>query len=326
MNYTLPIDITQIQGTAGKMQPKIKSLMMATILDAYGYLTKFPGNVRVSEDLVTSIDGTIMMPFDPALSVTNKKLATLDKRQLVVRVGMGYIVDTKERYRDTYIATAEDLDENTKTLPFADWYILTYGGVARKDLSLVVWQGVYNSVGTSPKDIADGFLKIIADDITATNISTANANLYTLGGSATDYTSSTIGDELKNQFALLPQERQEAGVNIYIPYRYKQVYKEWFKSEYTNVPDGDVPTEYLDGTDKKAKFVWTSDMGTTKRVVMCSKENLVYGVDKGSEDFGKINVFAPNNNPYMIAATNKVVLGFQIHTVNSREFNCNNLA
>jgi len=320
------IDISAIQGTAGKMQPEIKKLMMETIRKTFGYLKKYPGDVQSSVDLLTFEEGSIMMPLDTSLSTTNKKLGIIDKRSLAVKVGMGYIMDEIERYRDTYLVTLDELGLKEAQLPFATWYLRTYADVGLKDLSVVPWQGIHNAAGTTPKDIADGYLKIIADDITATKISVAKGNLYELSGSATDYTASTIGDELKAQFAKFPQLTQEEGVTIHIPYRYKQMYKEWYKSEYTMITDGNVPTEFLDGSDNKAKFNWTSDIGTSKRVVMCTADNLVYGVDKASKEFGKVMVFNPNGNPYLMAATNKTVIGFQIHTINSRAFNCNNLA
>lgn len=325
MDYVNPIDIQQIQGTADKMKPEIARMMMSSIREHFAYLSKFPGDVQSTADLLTFEDGTIMGPYTTDLASRTKKLGIIDKRSLTVRVGMGYISDEIERYRNTYMATLDELGM-PKDLPFAKWYLETYTLVGLKDLALIPWQGVYNGAGSDPKDIADGYLKIIADEITATKITTALGNLYTLSGAATDYTSSSIGDELKAQFNLFPQKTQEAGVEIHIPYRYKTMYKEWFKSEYTNVMDGDVPTEYLDGTDKKAKFFWDSDMGTTKRVVMCRPGMLVYGVDKANKEFGKITVFNPEGNPLLLGAINKTVIGFQIHSINSRMFNCNNLA
>ncbi len=325
-DLTTPIDITAINDTALQMQPKIKRLMMNNIRETFANFTKYPGDVRSKVDLLTFEEGSIMQPYDPNLA-TSKNLGVIDKRTLAVDVGMSFIKDEVERYRNTYLAAIEELGLKDKAkLPFASWYLETITMVGLQDLYELPYLGVRNPTGTNAVDITDGFLKIIADEITANNITTAKGNLYTLTGAATDYTAATIGDELKAQFDLLSEKAQQKGVDIHIPYRYKRMYKEWFKAEYPNITDGDVPTEYLDGTDKKARFVWTSAMGTSKRVIMTTKNNLYFGVDKSSGDFGKIMVFYFQNNPYILAATNKSVLGFQIRTLNAREFNVNNLA
>jgi hypothetical protein len=103
------------------------------------------------------------------------------------------------------------------------------------------------------------------------------------------------------------------------------MYKEWYKNEYSMITDGDVPTEYLDGTDKKAKFVWTSAMGTSKRVIFTTPTNLFYGVDKANKEFGQVTVFFFQGNPYILAATNKSVIGFQLRTLDASELVINNL-
>jgi len=323
MSATSPIDIQQILNTAGKIQPKISRLMMQSIKTILAGLSP-EYDVQNTRDLLTFEEGNIMQPYDANLT-TAKDLGVIDKRTLTVDVGMLYIADEIERYRSTYLVTLEELDLTSAKLPFANWYLETITQVGLQDLYKLPWQGV-KAVGTDPEDITDGYLQIIADEITATNISVANGNLYTLTGAAVDYTSSTIGDELKGQFELFPELTQERGVVCHIPYRYKSMYKEWFKSEYPNITDGNVDTEYLDGTDRKCKFNWTSAIGTSKRVTMTTSDNLKYGIDKMNKEFGKIVVFNPNNNPFLLAAVNKIVIGFQIRTLNSREFNCNNLA
>ncbi len=322
-DLTTPIDIQQINNTANQKKPKISRLMMENVREVLAYLTIELG-IQATRDLLTFEEGSIMQPYDPTLA-NAKDLGVIDKRTLSVNVGMLYIKDEVERYRQTYMVTLQELNLTAAKLPFAQWYLETIALVGLQDMHILPWQGV-KGAGTSTKDITDGYLKIIADEITASNITVAKGNLYELSGSATDYTAANIGDELKAQFALLPALTQERGVIVHIPWRYKQIYKEWFKSEYPNITDGDVPTEYIDGTDKKAKFNWTTAIGTSKRVTMTTKSNLVCGIDNANKEFGKIVVFRPNNNPFLIAAVNKVVIGFQIRTLDKREFNVNNLA
>jgi hypothetical protein len=326
-SITVPIDITAINNTAREMQPEIRDYLMSQISEKFPLFRKYPGSVRQSADIVYFRNGKIMGSYNPDLTTkASNQLGILSKRTLTVRKGMGLIVDEVERYRNTYMGTLADLKEGQKKLPFGAWYVEKYKSVGLEDISTLPWQGVYNDGGANPHDIADGFLRIIADEVTATNISTANGNYYELSGAATDYTASNIGDELKAQYTKFPEKTQNAGVTIHIPYRYKQMYKEWFKNEYSNITDGDVPTEYLDGTDKKARFNWDSEMGTTKRVIMCTLEVLTYGMDGDSNEFGLITTFWYSGNLYLLAGTNTLVIGFQIGTLDSSMFNVNNLA
>ncbi len=325
-DLTTPIDVTAIQGTANQMKPKIKKLMMHSIRTVLGTLANIKG-VQSTIDMLTFIEGNIAIPYDPTLQ-NWQKLGDIKKRTASVKVGMVPIKDEIERYRDTYMVALEDLNLTEKKLPFAQWYLETYVGVGLQSLFVLPYQGVHNASGTTAIDIADGFFKIIEDEKAASTpgISEALGNMYVLSGAATDYTASNIGDELKAQYFSMPEITQQlAVVEIRIPYRYKQMYKEWFKSEYPNITNGDIDATYLDGTDKKAKFIWESAMGTSRKVIMNVKGVMTYETDKDNKEFGKATIFHPENNPFYIAMVNKIVIGFQIHTLDKRVFNVNNL-
>jgi hypothetical protein len=323
-DLTTPIDITAIQGTADKMRPEIKKLMMHNIRTVLGTLKNIKG-VQSSVDMLTFIEGNLAMPYDPDLAVW-QKLGDIKKRTANVKIGMIPIKDEVERYRDTYMVTLDELNLTEKQLPFAQWYLETVAAVGLQSLFVLPYNGVHNASGTSAVDICDGFFKIIEDEKTLTNISAGNANLYTLPDGATDYSAANIGDYLKLQYQSFPEITQQlAQVEIRIPYRYRETYREWFKSEYTYLGPNDVDLDYLDGTDKKAKFIWESGMGTSKKVIMNVPGVMTYQTDNDNKEFGKIKVFHPNNNPFYVAMVNKIVIGFQIHTLDKRVFNVNNL-
>jgi len=323
-DLTTPIDIQQIQNTADKKRPEINKMMMYNIRKVLATLVHI-SDVQASIDLLSFVEGDIAMPYDPTLANWNK-LGDVVKRTATVRVGMIPIKDEVERYRNSYMVTLEDLNLTEAKLPFAQWYLETITQVGLQSLHKVPYQGVYNAAGTTPVAIADGFFKIITDEKTANNITVAKGNLYELSGAAADYTSSTIGDELLAQYQKFPEiTQQEAVVEIRIPYRYKWMYKAWMKTEYPNITNGDIDTEYLDGTDKKAKFIWESGMGTSKKVIMNVPGALTYETDRDNKEFGKMKVFHWQNNPFYIAAVNKIVIGFQIASLDPRVFNVNNL-
>jgi len=321
-SLTVPIDISAINNTANTRKEAIAKLMMRTMDSVFGYLTKIPG-VQHTRDLLTFEEGSIMKPYDSTLGTT-ATLGKVVKRVLTVNTGMFFLQDELERYRATYMATLDELATNPAKLPFSQWYLETIAETGMQDLFSLPFQGL-KGAGTTTIDITDGFLKIIADEITATNIAAGKGNLYAVTGSA--YSTSNIGAELLAQFRKFPDYIQERGVEIYIPFHLQNTYREWLKSEYTFISNGDdVMMQYLDGTNRKGKFIWTSAIpSTSNRVIMSAEKNLCYGVDAGG-DFGRIHVFNPNNNPYLMAATGKTTLGFQIRSVEKRQLVVNDLA
>lgn len=321
-DLTTPIDITAIQDTANKIRPEIKSLMMQNIQTVLAKLA-IQGGIQHDRDLLTFIDGTVGMPYDSLLQNWNK-LGEIVKRTVEVKVGMVPIKDEVERYRKSYMVTLDDLNLTEKKLPFAEWYLRTYVGVGLKSLHTLPYQGVYNAAGTTPNAICNGYFKIIEDEKTATNISVVKGNMYEVG--AADYTVSNIFEKLKAQYDLFPDVTKEyAEVEIRIPYRYRAIYREWYKTEYSTLSPKEIDLDYLDGTDGKAKFLWESAMGTEKKVIMNVPGNLMYGVDRDNQEFGKPTIFHWNGNPLWIAMLNKIVIGFQIYSLDSRVFNVNNL-
>jgi len=322
MDLTTPIDITQIQDTADKTRPKIKMLMMQNIKTILSTLYNISG-IQNTADMLTFIEGQQAMPYNPDIPIWNK-LGDIVKRTAQVQVGMVPIRDEVERYRKTYLVTLQELNLNEKQLPFAQWYLETITAAGLQSMFIVPYQGVRNAAGTTALDICDGFFKIIADEKTANNITVAKGNLYELSGGATDYTTSNIGDLLKEQYFKFPEITQQLGtVNIRMPYRYREIYKTWWKNEYPNNIGGDVPTDYLDGTDKKAKFIWESGMGSSKKVIMDVPGVMTYQTDDDNKEFGKMKIWNPN--PFYVACVNKIVIGFQIYTLDSRVFSVNNL-
>lgn len=321
---TTPIDITAIQNTADKKKPTIKKLMMHSIRTVLKTLAHMQG-IQFKKDFLSFIEGTLAMPYDPELKNWNK-LGEIVKREAEVKVGMVPIKDEVERYRDTYLVTLEDLNLTEKKFPFAQWYLETISDTGLQSLFFIPYLGVHNAAGTQAIDICDGYFKIIADEKANGNISEAKGNMYVLEDAATDYTAANIGTQLQKQYKTFPEITRQIGkVEIRIPYRYRDMYREWLKSEYPNLGPNDYDLTYLDGTDKKAKFTWESAMGDAKTVIMNVPGNLTYQTDKDNKEFGKMKIFHPNGNPFYVACVNKIVIGFQIYTLDKRTINVNNL-
>lgn len=331
ITYSTDLDLSAIQGTANQMQPEIRRLMSQSIREQLKRFKRH-NNVRISKDLLTAIGQEIVRPFDPDLPDTpsnSSKLGTVEKRTLSVHLGMIFVRQQPESVRDTYLDKIERLGIPQKKFPFHQFFIELIAQQAMEDLHQVTWQGVLNGSGTAAVDLTNGFLKHITDAVSDGTISTGNGNLYQVTDSTldtdpvTDYSESTIMDELRKQYDMLPEHVRERGNPVcYISSQYKRMYQDAYIAEYTHVTRDQVPMDRLDGTN--LKLSWESGMGSSKRVIMTIPDNPNYGVDGQNNEFGKLKFFHPLNNPNWVAAQSKIALGFQWATFNSKVFVCNN--
>jgi len=321
MDFLSPIDIQKINGESNKNALPIGRLATKKIQETLSFLT-VEKNVQKTRDLITFMEGTMLQPYNPSVIGAGKDMGAFDKRTLTIEVGMLLSkADEPERYRDTWLATLSELELKPEQLPFSKWYLETLAIIAEQDLVQLPFLGK-KGAGTTVVDICDGYHEIVNDEITATNISSAKGNLY----DASAYTAANIGDQLKEQYLKFPdQTQQRGGILAYVPWNMRELYREFLINKYQyQVADGDVKMDYLDGTDKKVKHNWLAAMGSSQRVYMTTAGILKYGLSS-PDIYGKITVFNPNGNPYLVQATKKVPIGFQIQTLDSRAFNSNDI-
>ena len=140
------------------------------------------------------------------------------------------------------------------------------------DLETAVWTGTYNASGTTPAATMSGILTLVTAAITALEIPAANVT----AGAA--LTSSNAFDEFK----LIRDKIDPA-------YRNKEMFclcsvaaKDKYLTDY-QATLGATPYNsnydqiYLEGT--RAQIIAVPGMGTSSRVLVTPKENLVYGFD-----------------------------------------------
>jgi hypothetical protein len=140
------------------------------------------------------------------------------------------------------------------------------------DLEVAVWTGTYNASGTTAAATMDGILTLLTAAITAEEVPTGNV----ADGDA--ITASNAFD----QFKLIRDK-------IAPEYRSKEMLclcsvgvKDFYLSDY-QATVGAIPYNtgydqvYLEGT--RAKIVAVPGMGSSQRVIITPKENLVYGYD-----------------------------------------------
>jgi len=323
MDLLTPIDITKLNDSSRLKAQQLGMLAMKNIEETLSYLTIERGIPNI-KDFWMFEEGSVLMPYFPSIIGAGKDIGKIEKRTLMLDIGMLLTkADEVERYRNTW--TAENMKFNLKANqnPFGDWFLKVLMNIEKQDLDQIPFLGVKNAVGTTPKDITNGFHKIVDLDVIAGTISVALKNQY----AAAAYTAANIGDQLKEQYQLFPDFVQQSGnIEIFAPWNMRELYRGWLINKYTyTITDGDVMLDYLDGTNKKCKINWLSAMGTSQRVYMTSKDNLICGLSN-PDIYGPVYIFNPGNNVYLIQATKKYPIGFQLRSINYRMFNTNNIA
>lgn len=137
-----------------------------------------------------------------------------------------------------------------------------------------VYKGIYNGAGTTPADTMTGFLKLIADEITATNITPVVTGAITSTNvvDKLEATYDALGEAYKGKPTIMK-------VNPQIFDWYNRKYRVDFgtNQDYKGMAKLRRP---LDGT--MCEIVREPGLGTSQRVIASPVENFVYGVDSAS--------------------------------------------
>lgn len=322
MNLTLPIDISAVNQARTDFGGLLKGLNMlsaAEILqDAYPSL-----GIQNSRELGKVENGAISSKYNGVFLGTNK-LGTIVPRTITVRPIVAEMADEPERYRTTYVA---DIAGNMwdKAHPFELW-ILQYGiDLASEELHDALFTAKYSS---SPSALAitdafDGWSTIIDTDIASGLIAAEHGNLYVGDASITR---ANAGDYLLAMWQQMHPTFRRKNSIMWIPSDVADAYDAWYRDEHDAPPNVDVSgQEFLEGTQKKCRIKRHTAMPAgAQRVILTTRENMVYGTDK-IEDMKSMKAF-PSGNPYLFTATMKYVFGCQFVSIHEREFCVNDLA
>jgi hypothetical protein len=160
-------------------------------------------------------------------------------------------------------------------LPFEAFIMQYINSKIKENLRLqAIYKGVYNAAGTTPVTTMDGFLKLIADEITATTIAPIVTGAITSTNvvDKLELTYDGLGDAYKGVPTIMK-------VNSQIFDWYNRKYRTDFGSnqDYKGMQRMRRP---LDGT--LCELVREPGLGTSQRVITSVKENFVYGVDSAN--------------------------------------------
>lgn len=320
MDLTKPIDIQQVNNTAVQYANMLVPLNMMALNDVLMHCTPILG-VQDSIKLGKVEHDSIAKKYTGTFT-GDKALGTVKPRTLTVYPLVAEIADEVERYRRSFItAVAGGLDPMKH--PFELWLLQHGINLASEDMFYHVFDARYNS-GIA-NDIAagfDGWLSIIDDDISDGAIAAAEKNLY-VGEEV--ITRENVGDYLLDMWRSSHKALRNLKTKLWISLGIADLYDDWYRDEHDNPPFVDQAGQiFLEGTNNMVELVRTAALPAgCKKVILTTKENMVYGLDK-PEDMKKMVAFS-SGNPYKFTAAMKFVFGTQFISIHEREFRVNNL-
>jgi len=160
-------------------------------------------------------------------------------------------------------------------MPFEAFIMKYINSKITENLRLkAIYSGSYNAAGTTPGTTMDGFLELIADEITATNITPIVTGAITAANvvDKLELTYDGLGEAYKGVPTIMK-------VNPTIFDWYNRKYRVDFgtNQDYKGMSS---KRRTLDGT--MCELVREPGLGASQRVIASVKENFIYGVDSAS--------------------------------------------
>lgn len=188
---------------------------------------------------------------------------------------------------------------------------------ASRGLCDLLCRGVRNATGTGRLDGFNGLDTIIANEITAGNISFANGNFANIG----ELTEYNIVDVWYNMFTMIDEALlgdSNKKLKLICSIKDYQVYKKGYAIKYgTGIFAGMPEQKYLDGTNDKVEIVPLPGMEGSAHVFITTQENMKVGFDVLSRHT-VFEVRKPDN-PNVVQMHAKIYMGVDFANVD-KEF------
>ena len=272
--------------------------------------------VKDQMPLIHSVTGDLVQPGgDPTSFDTTANAFDMQPRILQVRpwkVDLTFYPQLMERQWLGYLKTN---GSDPTELPFAEYFYSEISKKAAENIRVsALFEGAYNASGTTPADIFDGFNHIIADEITATNITAVVTGVVS---------SSTIIDDVELVYDNLHEAAKGAGGQVLVSPTlfdwYVRLYRSTYgaNNDYAGMQKGEV---LIDGTS----FLLKREPGLagSQRIIATTKENLVYGVDASGEE----STIRVEQNRRAIEVMVDAKAGAQIRDISTRALSVNDQA
>jgi len=272
--------------------------------------------VKDEQPLIHSVTGDLVKPGgDPTSFSATANAFDLQPRVLKVRpwkIDLTFYPQLMERQ---WLGYLKSNGSDPTEMPFAEFFFNEITKKANENIRLsALFGGSYNGAGTAPADIFDGFLEIIADEITATNITPVATGAVSSG--------TVIGDIEDTYDNLHEAAKGVPGIILVSPTLfdwYVRAYRSTHgaNGDYTGMAQGKVP---LDGS----MYMITREPGlaSSQRIIATTVENLVYGVDTAGEE----NTVRVEQNRRAIDVMVDAKGGVQFRDISTRALSVNDQA
>jgi hypothetical protein len=312
------IDFTNLAASLGAYSRQNSDTIMSELMLGMDIEDRVTVLDEVDDEipLIKMITGDLIKPGgDPTSFSAAGDEFTPDPRMIKVRpwkVDLTFYPQLLERQYNTFLR-GQKITPNE--LPFAEFFFNEVSKKANENArASVLFKGVHNASGTTPTDVADGYLKIIADEITATNITPVATGVVSLA---------TILDDVDDTIAGLHEAAQSAGGDVLVSPTLFKWYVHKYRTEYggnANYTGMAKDMVEIDGTN----FILKREPGLagSQRIIATVSQNLYLGVGHEGSD-GNI-IIQPNKRGIDVMVDAKI--GPQIYSIGNRALAVNDQA
>lgn len=278
-NLGVSIDITELATNLGAFYRERRDIMVAEMLLSDDFQGRFEVMNGVGDELpLPNLSITnLVKPANPTTFTPTSNALRFGSRTLKVRpmsIDLQLVPEVLMRTWQGKHKTPDDVFQ----MPF-EAFILDYiAQKAKEDIHLnALYRGIYNAGGTTPGATLDGYLRLIANEITATNITPVVTGVTT---------STNVIDHMEMVYDALGEAYKNKPGEI----RVKPQFFDWYNrryralfggnNNYEGMKQGRIP---LDGTSWE--IVREPGLGTSNRIIATLKENMVLGVSAAEMTF-----------------------------------------
>lgn len=267
------IDISALATALGDYHREHRDELVSEILLDQSFDEKF----EVMDDVTDEIPlpnlsiADLLKPADPVNFTPTSNALAFGARVLKVRamkVDLQLIPQVMEKtWLGKYKSASDPFD-----MPFEAYIMNEIAKKTKENLHLQgLFRGVYNAAGTTPIDTMQGFLALIAAEITATNISPVVTGTVT---------ADTIIDDAEAVYDGLGEAYKNVPTQMFV----SPTLFDWYGRKYRSLYNGSPiytgikkDRVMIDGT--MCELVREPGLGTSQRMICSPKENFVLGVD-----------------------------------------------